>query len=259
MIKQTEIIIWDEAVMAHKHVYLAIDRTLRDIMSQKDKNLKNVPFGGIKMPFGGDFRQILPVSKRANRSAIVQSCINKTPFWKYVKKYKLTQNMRISEASSNLNKDKDHLKQFSDFLLSIGDGLAKYLPNKKYNDSINLPFAKNMDENELIHLIYPELYKNACDSEFMCNRAILASKNSDVDRINDHSLELFPGQSITYLSTDSINNNKQQSIYPTEFLNKISGSGLPPHKLSLKKNQPIILLRNIDQHNGLCNGTRLIV
>jgi ATP-dependent DNA helicase PIF1 len=48
-------------------------------------------------------------------------------------------------------------------------------------------------------------------------------------------------------------------MYPTEFLNTIVDSSLPLHKLSLKFNQPIILLRNIAQSEGLCNGTRLIV
>ena len=34
---------------------------------------------------------------------------------------------------------------------------------------------------------------------------------------------------------------------------------MPPHKLSLKKGAPIILLRNMAPNMGLCNGTRLIV
>lgn len=33
---------------------------------------------------------------------------------------------------------------------------------------------------------------------------------------------------------------------------------MPPHRLELKVNQPIILLRNIDPAQGLCNGTKLI-
>ena len=48
------------------------------------------------------------------------------------------------------------------------------------------------------------------------------------------------------------------SIYPTEFLNSLSPSGMPPHTLRLKINLPVVLLRNIDPDNGLCNGTRLI-
>lgn len=47
--------------------------------------------------------------------------------------------------------------------------------------------------------------------------------------------------------------------YPTEFLNNIKAAALPPHCLSLKINQPVILLRNINQEQGLCNGIRLIV
>ena len=35
--------------------------------------------------------------------------------------------------------------------------------------------------------------------------------------------------------------------------------GLPPHELKLKKNMPVMLLRNLDPRAGLCNGTRLIV
>ena len=35
--------------------------------------------------------------------------------------------------------------------------------------------------------------------------------------------------------------------------------GLPHHKLELKKNMPVMLLRNLDPKRGLCNGTRLLV
>lgn len=34
---------------------------------------------------------------------------------------------------------------------------------------------------------------------------------------------------------------------------------MPEHRLSLKVHQPIILLRNIAQKKGLCNGTRLTI
>ncbi|KAI9072375.1 hypothetical protein K1719_045656 [Acacia pycnantha] len=42
-----------------------------------------------------------------------------------------------------------------------------------------------------------------------------------------------------------------------EYLNAIKCSGIPHHKLVLKVGVPIMLLRNIDQAAGLCNGTRL--
>ena len=34
---------------------------------------------------------------------------------------------------------------------------------------------------------------------------------------------------------------------------------MPPHKLVLKKDVPVILLRNINPAEGLCNGTRLVI
>ncbi|XP_057739797.1 uncharacterized protein LOC130956856 [Arachis stenosperma] len=44
-----------------------------------------------------------------------------------------------------------------------------------------------------------------------------------------------------------------------EFLNDIKYSGLFNHKLTLKLGVVVMLLRNIDQTLGLCNGTRLII
>ena len=75
---------------------------------------------------------------------------------------------------------------------------------------------------------------------------------------------LLHGEDVEYLSCDSIcnstaDNDISESLYTTEFLNSISCSGLPPHKLSLKVGVPIMLLRNIDQTQGICNGTHLIV
>ncbi len=49
------------------------------------------------------------------------------------------------------------------------------------------------------------------------------------------------------------------SLYPMEFLNTLQFSGIANHKLELKVGVPILLLRNLHQSIGLCNGTRLIL
>ena len=165
--------------------------------------------------------------------------------------------MRIKSAAN----DQGDQMEFAKYLLDIGEGKINNIVSSKYEDDIKLPdeIAKNMNEKELIESIYPDIKNNATNMEFLCSRAILAPKNSDVDRINELASTYFPGESKVYLSADSVTCPKQKSLYPTEFLNKINGAGLPQHKLTLKINQPVILLRNIAQQQGLCNGTKMII
>ncbi|XP_022893193.1 ATP-dependent DNA helicase PIF1-like [Olea europaea var. sylvestris] len=42
-----------------------------------------------------------------------------------------------------------------------------------------------------------------------------------------------------------------------DFLNSLTPNGIPPHELKLKVNCPVILLRNINLSESLCNGIRL--
>jgi len=67
-----------------------------------------------------------------------------------------------------------------------------------------------------------------------------------------------------YLSSNSQDKSKSiQSCHfsslTTKFLNSLTTSGLLNHSIKLKIGSPIMLLRNLDQTQGLCNDTRLIV
>ncbi|KAF7827148.1 ATP-dependent DNA helicase PIF1 [Senna tora] len=69
---ETKLIIWDEAPMANKYCFEALDRTMRDVLRFSNPLSKNLPFGGKVVVFGGDFRQILPVipkTRHCERSA----------------------------------------------------------------------------------------------------------------------------------------------------------------------------------------------
>lgn len=92
----------------------------------------------------------------------------------------------------------------------------------------------------------------------MRERAIFSTKNEHVDVVNALMIERFPGKAKVFYSFDSVDDDTRNN-YPLEFLNSITPNGLPPHELRVKMNCLVILLRNLDPHNGLCNGTRLVV
>ena len=46
--------------------------------------------------------------------------------------------------------------------------------------------------------------------------------------------------------------------FNSEYLHSLRPNGFPPHMLNLKPGIPLMLLRNINPRQGLCNGTRLI-
>ncbi len=98
------------------------------------------------------------------------------------------------------------------------------------------------------------------ETEYLKARAILTTKNADVDKINKTMLDLYPGDTpLPFLSADSVADDDDPLMVPTELLNSLTPSGLPPHELYLKVNAPIILLRNIDPSIGACSATRLTI
>lgn len=109
---------------------------------------------------------------------------------------------------------------------------------------------------QLIHWVFG-------DFSNMGNSAILAATNEQVRAINALAIERFPGEAVSLASADSVTGDDEggaMAVYITqEYLNGIHASGLPPHLLQLKIGMPVILLRNLNAAQGLCNGTRLIV
>ncbi|GJX00670.1 ATP-dependent DNA helicase PIF1-like protein [Tanacetum coccineum] len=102
------------------------------------------------------------------------------------------------------------------------------------------------------------------DDEYLKEQAILTPRNYDVDEINKYMFNKLVGKFVIYNSADEIckastKSLDQQQLYPTEFLNTLNFLGMPPHALCLKKELPIMLLRNVNPAKGLCNGTLLII
>lgn len=214
---------------------------------------------------GGDFRHILPVIPKGNRQDIVHAAINSSYLWDFCEVLTLTTNLRLISAGSDV--DVSERISFAEWILAIGDGTI--------GDSSDVDIAITVPDDLLIPshgdplaaIVYstgPNLFNNIHDPSFFTNRAILAPTNPIVDVINQYVLDLMPGEDRTYLSCDSpcVANSTRaglSDVHTPEFLNTITTSGLPNHILRLKVGVPVMLLRNIDQNLGLCNGTRLII
>ena len=116
----------------------------------------------------------------------------------------------------------------------------------------------------IVESMYPNILESMSDIGYFQNRAILTTKNSIVEKINDYMLDMVPDEEKVYLSYDSpihrnLNDDDIDNVHTPEFLNTITASELPNHKLRLKVGVPVMLLRNIDTRYGLCNGTRLVI
>ncbi|XP_071694282.1 uncharacterized protein [Rutidosis leptorrhynchoides] len=132
--------------------------------------------------------------------------------------------------------DQQQITDFADWILKIGVG------------KINEPNDGEADVEFPIEI----------------SKAILAPTNEEVDSMNEHILSSIDDEERVFYSSDSLtpdeeNDTWAQQVYSHEVLNGLKVPGVPNHKLTLKRGVPIMLLRNMDQSKGLCNGTRLLV
>jgi len=68
---------------------------------------------------------------------------------------------------------------------------------------------------------------------------------------------LIQDNSRSYYSAYSVDHRHKSDIhlYLTEFLNSSSPSEIPPHRLNLKIDTIVTLIRNLNINDGLVNGT----
>lgn len=202
--------------------------------------------------FPGDFRQTLPVLPKSTPADEIEACLKNSFLWQYVSTMTLKTNMRI-KLGNNPN-----AKQFQQNLLLLGNGLLT-----EDDETGEIAFPTNFchlhsNLSDLINNVFPNIKNNYHREEWLSERAILAPKNEDVNKINLQIQTQIPGKTVKYKSIDTISNNDQAVQYPVEFLNSLEPAGLPPHVLTLKIGSPIILIRNLKPPQ-LCNGTRLII
>nr|GEV21338.1 hypothetical protein [Tanacetum cinerariifolium] len=219
LLKKCKLIIWDEAPMTNKLCFEALDQTLRDVLRRTRYDTCETPFENMTMVFGGDFRQVLPVIPKGSRQDIVNASLKQSYLWDHCKVLKLTANMRLTIGASP--EDVCEIQDFAEWILKVGDGELGEANDGEV--SIDVPEELLIDAvDDPITSIIDFTHPNRIDK---------TERGSAID----------------------------EAVFSPKFINGLKFSGVPNHKVALKVGVPIMLLQNIDQANGLCNGARLQV
>ena len=258
LISKADIIIWDEAPMAKSDNLLWLNNQLKDIMRDQ-----NHLFGNKVILLSGDFRQCPPVCPAASREYTISSSISKCSLFRHFKKIVFTENERLKlilKQQKLSEKEKQELRKFDKWINSIGNDTIEKISDLHPN-AIEIPKKFIVDaktEEEMID----QIYNFECEhtGKYYQSRCILTPLNQSVDKLNEICFEKVANDTEkTYLSDDCVGLDDCPELYSQKFLNSISISGIPKHELKLKENIPIMLMRNLDSSESLCNGTRLLV
>ncbi|GJT16438.1 DNA helicase [Tanacetum coccineum] len=240
LLKETDLIIWDESPMNDRRCFETLDRTLRDIFDTPNKL-----FGGKTVMLGDDFRQTLPVKKSASRTEIISSSIVESYLWQSFKLFVLTENMRLTQANLS-DAEKEEVLAFANWLLNVGDGTVgtpdETGPENTSWIDIPVKFQIADDENgltNLIHSIYDDHTLLHPTAKGLQEKAIVCPQNDTADVINTKVMSTLPGQVTKYISHDEAvphghDGGEVELLYMTEYLNTLNFTGIPPHELELK-------------------------
>ena len=204
-----------------------------------------------------DSLSIVPGSSRAGT---VSHCINNSPLWQHFHVLHLTENMRVRASGDPT------LEKFDKWTLSIGNGLDQngVVPIPEEMVTVIKPNTKTEPKNEeksmskFCQEVFPDMEKNIDTVGWLEGRTVLAPTNKEVDALNELIQGWLPEKGIRLQSADTLENPEDAFRFNTEYLNTLRPNGFPHHVLNLKPGMPLMLLRNINPRQGLCNGTRLI-
>ena len=253
LVRTSTLFMIDESTMLDRYNLEALNRTLQDLMG----NTK--PFGGKIIILAGDFRQCLPVVQGATRGEITRHCINQSPLWNYFQVKQLSVNMRVRASGDPV------LEQFNQWTLSVGNGEMESLriPNEMIACTINPnssenPTSEGQAMEKFCDKVFPNLEANVSDPHWLDGQAILATTNKEVTILNEVLAAKLPGNSVTLKSADQLENSQDLLRFNSEYLHSLNPNGFPTHDLRLKRDMPLMLLRNLNPREGLCNGTKMI-
>ena len=269
----TKLIVWDESSAVMRYHFEALDRCLRDLMRVRGYVAKSkLPFGGIVVVAGGDFRQTLPIVQHVQSVAdIVGVTIKRSPLWPLFTTLRLVDNMRLRSSTDPV--ERAQIAKFATWQMSVGNGTHECyreeagmleLPPEMCFGACPTGSPDRLDVDNVIEWVFGDLLARAAALDAtvasqLADCAILAPRNKDVEELNRAVLDRLAGDVVVLPSADEIVGGAGDHQPNPEFLHSQHPSGMAAHELALKVGAVVMLTHNLCQPRGLCNGSRLVV
>jgi len=222
--KQTKVLIIDEISMMDSSLFELLDKIARNILDRM-----NIPFGGIRLVFVGDFMQLPPVPLKGSSD---RNFCFESPIWDQCNLKKNT--IYLSDIIRQTNVE---------FIGLLNEIRLGHLTSKSSN-LLNSCLVENK----------PRPDDDIIPTKLYCT-------NKDVDGENESRLHELPGELTTITATEmwkSQSSNSVQNLRVREMMSK-----LIPTTINLKIGAQVMLLRNRIQyqsrHSSLVNGSRGVI
>ena len=164
--------------------------------------------------FIGCFRQIFPVIKEGSISEIVNAYMQTSGVFSQFRILRLSENMRLEQLRNDPQAHSSTL-QSPDFLLRVGEGRLE----ETSDNDVLLPSYVSTSEtlSELCNSVFEGIEENWDNTEWLTSRAILVTKNAELNGINEMVGSRIPGEPKTFRSADSFENNDLQAQVSAEI------------------------------------------
>jgi hypothetical protein len=279
LVTNASLIVWDEMICNHKELFEAAYRATNG-------------FAGTVVVCMGDFRQIMPVLKHANRHEVRQSCITSSYLWYKFHVFSLSINMRLELMKVSLRHRRDAILQsqdnalheqvqeltrqlnnqtnYGEMILSIGEGRGDHEDACVMHDCAqtglqiyridSIPHYIETNIEDALHFLYPTGF----NMSKMIKCSILAATNEQVDTWNKRVQLMNTSETHTLLSTDKLSqvddpNSYLENIINDDVLHEYVVNGVPPHDLQLKRGDICLIMRNLSKRYGLATNSRVII
>jgi hypothetical protein len=253
----TSLFIWDEFPSNHRECFEAAYVAMEGLR------------GKVVLAMG-DWKQILPVVSRGDKTEVLDACMFSSPLWQKFEKLSLTVNMRLRGVQIGSNVDaqvkyaamikalahNENCVGMTDIVFENSDG------DRKEFAFPSIPYFNADDDDGLDSTMAWLFPSGQYDAQVATDNTILATTNDEVDRWNGLISDMNPETERVMLSqtwfgeVDDLHGNMKFMLSDTA-LNNLNRNGVPPHELKLKVNDICILMQNINVKDGITNNTRV--